>query len=83
MVAPIASELNLPIVVAGQNRITVNGLTQTLVVSPSFSLSDSIVEAACRLKAHDESGLRPDPWPTEELALVEHPYQRVTEESWS
>lgn len=52
VVAPIASELILPIAVAVQNRITVNQLAQTLVVYPS--LSGSITEAARRLMAHDD-----------------------------
>ena len=37
VVAPIASELILPIAVAVQNRITVNELAQTLAVYPSLS----------------------------------------------
>ena len=52
VVAPIASELILPIAVAVQNRITVNQLAQTLVVYPS--LSGSVTEAARRLMAHDD-----------------------------
>ncbi|WAC90569.1 NAD(P)H-quinone dehydrogenase [Mycobacterium sp. Aquia_213] len=52
VVAPIASELILPIAVAVQNRITVNELAQTLSVYPS--LSGSITEAARRLMAHDD-----------------------------
>ncbi|ABL04989.1 NAD(P)H-quinone dehydrogenase [Mycobacterium ulcerans] len=52
VVAPIASELILPIAVAVQNRITVNELAQTLAVYPS--LSGSITEAARRLMAHDD-----------------------------
>jgi pyruvate/2-oxoglutarate dehydrogenase complex dihydrolipoamide dehydrogenase (E3) component len=52
VVAPIASELILPIAVAVQNRITVNELGQTLAVYPS--LSGSITEAARRLMAHDD-----------------------------
>jgi pyruvate/2-oxoglutarate dehydrogenase complex dihydrolipoamide dehydrogenase (E3) component len=52
VVAPIASELILPIAVAVQNRITVNDLAQTLAVYPS--LSGSITEAARRLMAHDD-----------------------------
>jgi dihydrolipoamide dehydrogenase len=52
VVAPIASELILPIAVAVQNRITVDGLAQTLAVYPS--LSGSITEAARRLMAHDD-----------------------------
>ncbi len=52
VVAPIASELILPIAVAVQNRITVNALAETLAVYPS--LSGSITEAARRLMAHDD-----------------------------
>ncbi|WP_204080815.1 NAD(P)H-quinone dehydrogenase [Mycobacterium riyadhense] len=52
VVAPIASELILPIAVAVQNRMTVNELAQTLAVYPS--LSGSITEAARRLMAHDD-----------------------------
>ncbi|MDT5318377.1 MAG: hypothetical protein QOD88_899 [Mycobacterium sp.] len=52
VVAPIASELILPIAVAVQNRITVIGLGQTLAVYPS--LSGSITEAARRLMPHDD-----------------------------
>ena len=52
VVAPIASELILPIALAVQNRITVTDLAQTLSVYPS--LSGSIVEAARRLMAHDD-----------------------------
>ena len=52
MVAPIASELILPIALAVQNRISVTDLAQTLSVYPS--LSGSIVEAARRLMAHDD-----------------------------
>ncbi len=52
VVAPIASELILPIALAVQNRITVTDLAQTLSVYPS--LSGSLVEAARRLMAHDD-----------------------------
>jgi NAD(P)H dehydrogenase (quinone) len=52
VVAPIASELILPIALAVQNRITVTDLAQTLSVYPS--LSGSIIEAARRLMAHDD-----------------------------
>ena len=52
VVAPIASELILPIALAVQNRITVDQLAQTLAVYPS--LSGSITEAARRLMAHDD-----------------------------
>ncbi len=52
VVAPIASELILPIALAVQNNLTVTDLAQTLSVYPS--LSGSIVEAARRLMAHDD-----------------------------
>ena len=52
VVAPIASELILPIAMAVQNRIAVNDLAQTLAIYPS--LSGSITEAARRLIAHDD-----------------------------
>lgn len=52
VVAPIASELILPIALAVQNRISVDDLAQTLSVYPS--LSGSITEAARRLMAHDD-----------------------------
>ncbi|MGK2880486.1 MAG: NAD(P)H-quinone dehydrogenase [Mycobacterium sp.] len=52
VVAPIASELILPIALAVQNNLTVTDLAQTLSVYPS--LSGSIVEAARRLIAHDD-----------------------------
>jgi dihydrolipoamide dehydrogenase len=52
IVAPIASELILPLALAVQNGITVTDLAQTLSVYPS--LSGSIVEAARRLMAHDD-----------------------------
>ncbi|HET9876699.1 MAG TPA: NAD(P)H-quinone dehydrogenase [Mycobacterium sp.] len=52
VVAPIASELILPIALAVQNRITVSDLAQTLSVYPS--LSGSLTEAARRLMAHDD-----------------------------
>ena len=52
VVAPIASELILPIALAVQNRISVTDLAQTLSVYPS--LSGSIIEAARRLMAHDD-----------------------------
>jgi NAD(P)H dehydrogenase (quinone) len=52
VVAPIASELILPIALAVQNRISVTDLAQTLSVYPS--LSGSIVEAGRRLMAHDD-----------------------------
>ncbi|MFG1930439.1 NAD(P)H-quinone dehydrogenase [Mycobacterium sp. NPDC048908] len=52
VVAPIASELILPIALAVQNNLTVTDLAQTLSVYPS--LSGSIVEAGRRLMAHDD-----------------------------
>ena len=52
VVAPIASELILPIALAVQNSISVTDLAQTLSVYPS--LSGSVVEAARRLMAHDD-----------------------------
>ncbi|WP_208858318.1 NAD(P)H-quinone dehydrogenase [Mycolicibacter nonchromogenicus] len=52
VVAPIASELILPIALAVQNRITVADLAQTLAVYPS--LSGSLTEAGRRLMTHDD-----------------------------
>ncbi|MBX7433008.1 NAD(P)H-quinone dehydrogenase [Mycobacterium sp. Y57] len=52
VVAPIASELILPIALAVQTRISVSELAQTLSVYPS--LSGSIVEASRRLMARDD-----------------------------
>lgn len=52
VVAPIASELILPIALAVQNRISVTDLAQTLAVYPS--LSGSLTEAARRLMTHDD-----------------------------
>lgn len=52
VVAPIASELILPIALAVQNRITVSDLAQTLAVYPS--LSGSLTEAGRRLISHDD-----------------------------
>ncbi|HTY27368.1 MAG TPA: NAD(P)H-quinone dehydrogenase [Mycobacterium sp.] len=52
VVAPIASELILPIALAVQTRASVTELAQTLSVYPS--LSGSIVEAARRLMTHDD-----------------------------
>ena len=52
VVAPIASELILPIALAVQNRITVADLAQTFAVYPS--LSGSLTEAARRLMTHDD-----------------------------
>jgi dihydrolipoamide dehydrogenase len=52
VVAPIASELILPIALAVQNNLSVTDLAQTLSVYPS--LSGSTVEAARRLMTHDD-----------------------------
>jgi pyruvate/2-oxoglutarate dehydrogenase complex dihydrolipoamide dehydrogenase (E3) component len=52
VVAPIASELILPIALAVQNLLSVADLAQTLSVYPS--LSGSITEAARRLMARDD-----------------------------
>jgi dihydrolipoamide dehydrogenase len=52
VVAPIASELILPIALAVQTGNTVGDLAQTFSVYPS--LSGSITEAARRLMAHDD-----------------------------
>ena len=52
VVAPIASELILPIALAVQNSLSVTDLAQTFSVYPS--LSGSIIEAARRLMAHDD-----------------------------
>jgi pyruvate/2-oxoglutarate dehydrogenase complex dihydrolipoamide dehydrogenase (E3) component len=52
VVAPVASELILPIALAVQNLLSVTDLAQTLSVYPS--LSGSITEAARRLMAHDD-----------------------------
>ena len=55
VVAPIASELILPIALAVQNRISVTDLAQTLSVYPS--LSGSIIEAAPPADGARRSGL--------------------------
>ncbi|KHO27173.1 flavoprotein disulfide reductase [Mycolicibacterium setense] len=52
VVAPIASELILPIALAVQNGIPVDELAQTFSVYPS--LSGSITEAARQLMKHDD-----------------------------
>lgn len=52
VVAPVASELILPIALAVQNQVSVADLAQTLSVYPS--LSGSITEASRRLMAHDD-----------------------------
>ena len=52
VVAPVASELILPIALAVQNQVSVADLAQTLSVYPS--LTGSITEAARQLMAHDD-----------------------------
>ncbi|KAA0022667.1 NAD(P)H-quinone dehydrogenase [Antrihabitans cavernicola] len=52
VVAPIASELILPIAIAVQNNLTVNDLAQTFSVYPS--LTGSVTEAARQLMRHDD-----------------------------
>jgi dihydrolipoamide dehydrogenase len=52
VVAPIASELILPIAMAVQNNLTVNDLAHTFSVYPS--LSGSVTEAARQLMRHDD-----------------------------
>ena len=52
VVAPIASELIMPIALAVQNGNDVEDLAQTFSVYPS--LSGSITEAGRRLMAHDD-----------------------------
>ena len=52
VVAPVASELILPIALAVQNKLTVGDLAQTLSVYPS--LSGSVIEAARQLVRHDD-----------------------------
>ncbi len=52
VVAPIASELILPIAIAVQNRISVNDLAQTFSVYPSQS--GSITEAGPPADGHDD-----------------------------
>jgi pyruvate/2-oxoglutarate dehydrogenase complex dihydrolipoamide dehydrogenase (E3) component len=52
VVAPIASELILPIALAVQDGLPVDELAQTFSVYPS--LSGSITEAARRLMARDD-----------------------------
>jgi pyruvate/2-oxoglutarate dehydrogenase complex dihydrolipoamide dehydrogenase (E3) component len=52
VVAPVASELILPIALAVQNLLSVTDLAATLSVYPS--LSGSITEAARQLMAHDD-----------------------------
>ncbi|MFC3964706.1 NAD(P)H-quinone dehydrogenase [Nocardia jiangsuensis] len=54
VVAPIASELILPIALAVQNNLTVNDLAQTFSVYPS--LTGSVIEAARQLMRHDDLG---------------------------
>lgn len=52
VVAPIASELILPLAMAVQNNLTVNDLAQTFSVYPS--LTGSVTEAARQLMRHDD-----------------------------
>lgn len=52
VVAPVASELILPIAMAVQNNLTVDDLAYTFSVYPS--LSGSITEAGRRLMGHDD-----------------------------
>ena len=52
VVAPVASELILPIALAVQNNLSVNDLAQTFSVYPS--LSGSVTEAARQLMRHDD-----------------------------
>jgi dihydrolipoamide dehydrogenase len=52
VVAPVASELILPIALAVQNTLTVNDLAHTFSVYPS--LSGSITEAGRQLMRHDD-----------------------------
>jgi dihydrolipoamide dehydrogenase len=52
VVAPVASELILPIALAVQNLLSVTDLAATLSVYPS--LSGSVTEAARQLMAHDD-----------------------------
>lgn len=54
VVAPIASELILPIALAVQNNLTVSDLAQTFSVYPS--LTGSVMEAARQLMRHDDLG---------------------------
>jgi len=52
VVAPVASELILPIALAVQNNLTVNDLAHTFSVYPS--LSGSITESGRQLMRHDD-----------------------------
>lgn len=52
VVAPIASELILPIALAVQNNLTVNDLANTFSIYPS--LTGSVTEAARQLMRHDD-----------------------------
>ncbi|GAB2912348.1 NAD(P)H-quinone dehydrogenase [Rhodococcus aerolatus] len=52
VVAPVASELILPIAMAVQNNLTVNDLAQTFSVYPS--MSGSITESGRQLMRHDD-----------------------------
>jgi dihydrolipoamide dehydrogenase len=52
IVAPVASELILPLAMAVQNNLTVNDLAHTFSIYPS--LSGSVTEAGRRLMQHDD-----------------------------
>lgn len=52
IVAPVASELVLPLAMAVQNNLTVNDLAHTFSIYPS--LSGSVTEAGRRLMQHDD-----------------------------
>jgi dihydrolipoamide dehydrogenase len=52
VVAPVASELILPLAMAVQNKLTVNDLAHTFSVYPS--LSGSMTEAGRQLMRHDD-----------------------------
>jgi len=52
VVAPVASELIIPIALAVQNHLSVTDLAQTMSVYPS--LSGSVTEAARQLMTHDD-----------------------------
>jgi pyruvate/2-oxoglutarate dehydrogenase complex dihydrolipoamide dehydrogenase (E3) component len=52
IVAPVASELILPLAMAVQNNLTVDDLAHTFSIYPS--LSGSVTEAGRRLMQHDD-----------------------------
>ena len=54
VVAPVASELILPLAMAVQNNLTVDDLAHTFSIYPS--LSGSVTEAARQLMLHDHEG---------------------------